>query len=347
MPLSSRTRASDKIDKLIDATGPPRWAWRWWWPIVTGCKPQKVMITPMPSTEVSGVNGRIPPPGGWSLLDAAAALFPAAWAEAQFPDDDEAARAVPGIQPTPSPWQRVPIEAVRAVSAAVFGRLPVPAELEAVVSACREHEAETACRIAAARMRRDDWRVKLPGILADRLAQGDFVARGVQANAPLRPVDIPSFAWSGAVIALGWEQPEWTPGRRQYSGYRADPPPAGSVRLSGNVTLIGVRVFAVEPVPAATALAAAAVTTRVADEPASPEIDRTGVAGRPTSRQFVEREHERRMVSGEAHGSVAGEAEHLARWLKQHHPDAPPMTAKTIENTIRAAHRRPLKSPLK
>lgn len=299
----------------------------------------------MPPTEAPAANASIPPPGGWTLLDAAAALFAAAWVEAHFPDDDEAARAVPGIQPTPSPWQQLPIEAIEPVAAAVFGRLPVPAELEADVSACREHEAEITRRIAAARARRDNWRAKLPGMLADRLAQGDFITRGVQANAPLRPVDIPSFAWSGAVIALGWEKPEWRQGRRQYSGYLADPPPVGSVRLSGNVTLIGVRVFAVEPVPSATAAAAAAVTAEVADQPASSEIDRTGVAGRPTSRQFVEREHERRMVSGEAHGSVAGEAEHLAMWLKQHHPDAPPMTAKTIENTIRAAHRRPRNPP--
>jgi hypothetical protein len=50
-------------------------------------------------------------------------------------------------------------------------------------------------------------------------------------------------------------------------------------------------------------------------------------------------EHRRRLDSQQAHASVTAEAEQLASWLKLEHPTAPPLTPKTIENKIRAAHR--------
>jgi hypothetical protein len=301
----------------------------------------------MPPAESSPAAPSIPPPEGWTLLEAAAALLPVAWTEAQFPDDDNAAKDLPGMQPQPSPWTRVPADAVHPVAAAVFGGLPPPPELKALVSECRAHEAETAQRIAAARTRRAERRAALPGMLAARLARGDVVARGVDSRAPLTTVEIPPAAWGAARIALGWEGPSTLPGRRPHSGLRVQPPPAGSVRLPGNVTLLGVRVFAMASARDTKTAGPAEpeVEPHAGEPPQDPDIYRTGVAGRPTSRQLVEREHGRRLSAGEAYGSVAQEARQLAAWLTLHHPEAPAMTAGTIENTIRAAHRRATKYP--
>jgi hypothetical protein len=67
---------------------------------------------------------------------------------------------------------------------------------------------------------------------------------------------------------------------------------------------------------------------------------RTGAPGRPSSMYLVEEEHPRRFERGVAQTHVAPEARDLAEWLRAKHPDAPPLTAKTIENKIRSAHRR-------
>lgn len=66
----------------------------------------------------------------------------------------------------------------------------------------------------------------------------------------------------------------------------------------------------------------------------------TGAPGRPSGMHLVEREHARRCAEGRALGPVAQEAAELAAWFRRAHPDAPPPTAKTIENRIRSAHRR-------
>lgn len=75
-------------------------------------------------------------------------------------------------------------------------------------------------------------------------------------------------------------------------------------------------------------------------EPAAPVSAMTGAPGRPSGMHLVEREHARRCAEGRALGSVGREAAQLAAWFRAEHPGAPPPTAKTIENRIRAAHRR-------
>jgi hypothetical protein len=81
------------------------------------------------------------------------------------------------------------------------------------------------------------------------------------------------------------------------------------------------------------------------DSGASSESDPiydTGAPGRPSSRRLVEIEHAARWDRGEAIEKIGAEANALAQWLKQTHPKAPPLTAKTIRNTLGAEHRRRL-----
>jgi len=183
-----------------------------------------------------------PPPEGWTLPEAAAALFPDAWLAAWFPDNVTAARAEPGIRPAPSPWSQVPLDLMEAFAAAVLAGGAVPAGLEALVAACRAYEAETAQRIAAALARRAEQRAALPGLLAARLAGGTFRASGVSPRDPLRPVDIPALAWAAAEIELGWEETTWWRGSKPSSTHSSPQLAPGSVRLPGGITLLGVRM---------------------------------------------------------------------------------------------------------
>lgn len=281
-----------------------------------------------------------PPPDGWTLPEAAAALFPDEWAAASFPDDDTTARERPGIQPQPSPWAEVPPDAIRSVVAAVMAGVPSPPGLEALVAACREHEAETVRRIAAARIRRKAARADLPGLLRARLAGGGFQLRGIRPRDPLTPVAIPPEAWGAARIAFGWEEGARLQGPRPHNSTFSPSPEPGSIGLPGGVTLLAVRVF-----PASPREAVATPVARDAAQETPPPMTSTGVAGRPTSLHLIQPEHARRLALGEAQEKVSKEAEHLAAWLVAQHPEAPRMTAKTIENAIRDAHRRPPKSP--
>ena len=258
-----------------------------------------------------------PPAEGWTLPEAAAALFPDAWSAAWFPDDVTAARARPGIERSPSPWSQVPLDKIAAVTAAVMAGSAIPAGLETVVAACRSYEAETSQRIAAALVRRAEQRAALPGLLAARLAGGAFMARGVSPRDPLRPMEIPALAWGTAQIALGWEEATWQRGSKPYSSHSSPPPAPGSVTLPGGVTLLGVRVFAANRVIAPTVEAPAA-----APEMPAPPADsmsalsgRSGFAGRPSSQQLIELEHARRLAAGEAEEKVTDEAQYLSAYL--------------------------------
>jgi hypothetical protein len=74
-------------------------------------------------------------------------------------------------------------------------------------------------------------------------------------------------------------------------------------------------------------------------EELAPVAYKTGAPGRPSSKQLVTREFDARRQRGEAAKTVTLEAIALASWLSEKHPSAPQMTAKTIENQIRAAFR--------
>ena len=287
-----------------------------------------------------------PPPEGWTLPEAAAALFPDAWSAAWFPDDVTAARAMPGIQPAPSPWSQVPLDTIDTVAAAVLAGGAIPAGLETVVAACRAYEAETAQRIAAALVRRAEQRAALPGLLATRLAGGAFKARGVSPRDPLHPVDIPALAWGAAEIALGWEEATVRRGSKPYSSHISPPPAPGSVTLPGGVTLRGVRVFAAGP-RAAPLVEEPPVVPEMLAAPAdytSLPPGRSGFAGRPNSQQLVGLEHARRLAAGEAQDKITHEAKYLSAWLATNYPEWPQATPKAIANKIGAAHRRGLQS---
>jgi hypothetical protein len=75
-----------------------------------------------------------------------------------------------------------------------------------------------------------------------------------------------------------------------------------------------------------------------ADEGPKVEIMRTGTAGRPTGKQVVLIEAQRRRESGEVLPSVKKESEVLAEWYTEGYPDGPTMKPGTIENTIRGGH---------
>jgi hypothetical protein len=65
----------------------------------------------------------------------------------------------------------------------------------------------------------------------------------------------------------------------------------------------------------------------------------TGAPGRPTSMQLVAAEHRARWDRGEALERIGAEAQALAQWLREAHPSAPQLTAKTIRNNLSAEHR--------
>jgi hypothetical protein len=70
---------------------------------------------------------------------------------------------------------------------------------------------------------------------------------------------------------------------------------------------------------------------------ASP-IYSTGAPGRPSSKHLVKPELRRRAENGLLLSTLTEEAGHLSRWLEETHPGAPPMTQKTIENSLRALY---------
>jgi hypothetical protein len=66
---------------------------------------------------------------------------------------------------------------------------------------------------------------------------------------------------------------------------------------------------------------------------------RTGVAGRPSSRDLARQEMQRRANEGDLCSSLAKETRELCLWLKREHPEAPQPTQKTLENSLRDDYR--------
>ncbi len=72
----------------------------------------------------------------------------------------------------------------------------------------------------------------------------------------------------------------------------------------------------------------------------SPDRYHTGFPGRPTIKDFILAEFKRRAEAGEVERTLAAEARALQKWAKQEYPEAPALAPRTIENQIRAEHRR-------
>jgi len=69
-------------------------------------------------------------------------------------------------------------------------------------------------------------------------------------------------------------------------------------------------------------------------------IYRTGAPGRPTSWHLVKVEATRRTKERQVPKTLGEFSRSLADWLQNAHPQAAPMTAKTIENKLREAWRK-------
>ena len=71
----------------------------------------------------------------------------------------------------------------------------------------------------------------------------------------------------------------------------------------------------------------------------------SGAPGRPSSMNLIEDEHRARWERSDALQGVAAEARALHDWFRKAHPDEKPPTARTIENRIRAEHKRRKATP--
>ena len=69
-------------------------------------------------------------------------------------------------------------------------------------------------------------------------------------------------------------------------------------------------------------------------------IYKTGVAGRPTSRDLAKQEMQRRADNGELCSSLAAEVRVLREWVQQYHPAAPQLTQSALQNALRDDYRR-------
>lgn len=74
---------------------------------------------------------------------------------------------------------------------------------------------------------------------------------------------------------------------------------------------------------------------------------RTGGQGRPTVSHLVVAEFERRIGQDLVKPKIAAEAQALRKWVREEHPDGPPMTTRTIENQIRSRYRESQKNRTK
>lgn len=81
--------------------------------------------------------------------------------------------------------------------------------------------------------------------------------------------------------------------------------------------------------------------------PETSQSYRTGAEGRPSSKNLVVAQYERRTAVGNRGPSLRSDAEALRAWLCDTHPEAPPMTIGTIENRIRRLRREGQPKPTK
>ena len=83
------------------------------------------------------------------------------------------------------------------------------------------------------------------------------------------------------------------------------------------------------------------------DGSAEADLYHTGGQGRPTVSHLVKTEFERRIDEKLVEPNLTAEALALQKWVKGKHPEGPPMTARTIENTIRPRYNKLPKNPTK
>lgn len=162
------------------------------------------------------------------------------------------------------------------------------------------HESEQSPRRQARRIR-----AQLELALLNALVEGKLVASGYDTRSPAdaKPVAISPDRWRVMT-------PDFQKSSAEGSG----------------VSLFGIRVFR----------NAAALNSHLLQV----DLYRSGLPGRPTVKQLIIAEFDRRMSSGQALGSLPAEARELSDWAFTNHPQAPAPSPRTIENQIRERHRR-------
>lgn len=221
-----------------------------------------------------------PPPEGWSLREAAAALFPKEWIAANLPDDDREALAHPGVSAPNDPLAGLPLDRMRQIIAASVDGSSIAllsAEDAALVERNRAYQADAVRRLAEARKAAERARASLPRLFADRMLRGDLVAYGVHPRAALDalPAPIRPHLWAAARPHFGFDEPERfhvAPGRTRLA---PTPEPDSVSGLPGNVVLRGVRVRSTRSTdrPASTANASNPTTSRVCSAAVATKID--------------------------------------------------------------------------
>lgn len=193
----------------------------------------------------------VPPPEGWSLREAAAALFPEEWMAASLPDDKKTARKHPGIEPRENPLAGISAERAVLIVRGSFldvnvEELGFSADELPIVERYRAFEAEIEKRLASARKAAERAKESLPRAFADRMIRGDFVAYGIEPHASLNapPTVIRPHLWAVARPHLGFDPPSalhdynfnWRP------TVDAGPEPDSVSGLPGVSVLRGVRI---------------------------------------------------------------------------------------------------------
>ncbi len=134
-------------------------------------------------------------------------------------------------------------------------------------------------------------------------------------------------AWSGRVFVADWERAEADWQRCTVGGWKQGD--GTRERLAIEVPWQDVTDF---------------VTIRLArwkQQANSAALNRTGAAGRPSSiSNLVRPELIRRAAAGETLSTVTAETQALSDWLAKNHPNQPQVTAKALENSLRAELRK-------
>jgi hypothetical protein len=156
----------------------------------------------------------VPPPEGWSLREAAAALFPEEWASATLPTEDADARKNPGIMPPDNPLAGVPLERIGLIIAGAYpganaARLELQTDELPIVERYRAFEAEIVKRLVEARKAAGLGKELLPQVFKKRMLRGDLIAYGIAPRARLSaaPTTIEPHLWAVARPHFGFDAP--------------------------------------------------------------------------------------------------------------------------------------------
>jgi hypothetical protein len=132
-------------------------------------------------------------------------------------------------------------------------------------------------------------------------------------------------------IPSGWFE-HWAPEGTLLIDRRSVP------RDPPEITIVSARGSAMRRIVDGWPIVYRAVRVRAVAPPAPTEYH-TGLAGRPSAVHIIKQEMRRRAETRELLPSLHQEAQLLALWYSEQHPDGPPTAPKTIENNLRSVYR--------